>query len=411
MKSYLFSGHNIETADEMKCAMEWTDGIPGVRVAVCLPLTDTAPICKLEGVSYINNIEYNDNGMIIWKADKIGKGKLMLWNNLNLPTTLPRLSKTHPENPETLFVSIKPRKKSSESLVNQEAESSEDDDQFDNEYDDFEGITDDKKLFFCPEEGCIKSFQRYSSFQKHLDSERHKYSPENMTLYDKTLIQYAKKLEQGTSSVTSNLQDQCLPPKSTDWPEVSELSTGWALKTAAPKKRFTETQKKFLIDVFQNGENTGHKEDPAEVAKSMRKTRNLDGTRMFERDSFLTPRQISSFFSRQAKKKVLCSASETAFDDINEDEEVPNVEEQNIQELTDEVISAIGIRHPIVYGAYNICELSSNLKLTEFSINMLKEICTSMELDTSQITVKRKKPYVELIDAIVSKCSCSANEM
>ena len=82
-----------------------------------------------------------------------------------------------------------------------------------------------------------------------------------------------------------------------------------------------------------------------------------------------------------------------------------------MQELKDEVISAIGFRHPIVYGAYNICELSSNSKITEFSIKMLKEICTSMELDTSQITVKRKKPYVELIDAIVSKCSCSANEM
>ena len=123
------------------------------------------------------------------EAYKIGKGKIMLWNNLNLSTTLPRLSKTHPENPETSFVSIKPRKESSESSLNQEAESSEDDDQFDNKYDDFEGITDDKKLFFCPEEGCIKSFQRYSSFQKHLDSERHKYSLENMTLYDKTMIQ------------------------------------------------------------------------------------------------------------------------------------------------------------------------------------------------------------------------------
>ena len=216
MKSYLFSGHNIETADEMKCTMESTGGIPGVCVAVCLPPTDAAPICKLEGVSYINNIEYNENGMIVWKAYKIGKGKIMLWNNLNLPTTLPRLSKTHPENPETSFVSIKPRKESSESSLNQEAESSENDDQFDNEYDDFEGTTDDKKLFFCPEDGCIKSFQRYSSFQKHLDSERHKYSLENMTLYDKTMIQYAKKLEQGTSSVTSSLQDQGLPPRSTD---------------------------------------------------------------------------------------------------------------------------------------------------------------------------------------------------
>ena len=98
------------------------------------------------------------------------------------------LSKTHPENPETSFVSIKQEKKSPESLLNQEAESSKDDDQFDNEYDDFEAITEDKKLFFCPEEGCIKSFQRYSSYQKHLDSERHKHSLENMTLYDKTIV-------------------------------------------------------------------------------------------------------------------------------------------------------------------------------------------------------------------------------
>ena len=82
-----------------------------------------------------------------------------------------------------------------------------------------------------------------------------------MTLYDETMIQYAKKLEQGTSSVTSNLQDQGLSPKSPDGPVVSGLSTGWALKTAAPKKRFTKTQKKFLIDMFQNGENTGHKDD------------------------------------------------------------------------------------------------------------------------------------------------------
>ena len=139
--------------------MESTGGIPGVRVAVCLPPTDAAPICKLEGVSYTNNTEYNDNGMIVWKAYKIGDGKIMLWNTLNLPTTLPRLSKTLPENPETSFVSIKPRKKSSESSLNQETESSEDDDQYDNEYDEFDGITDDKKLFFCPEEDALSHFK------------------------------------------------------------------------------------------------------------------------------------------------------------------------------------------------------------------------------------------------------------
>ena len=39
------------------------------------------------------------------------------------------------------------------------------------------------KLFSCPEEGCIKSFQRFSSLQHHLDVGRHNYALENETLF------------------------------------------------------------------------------------------------------------------------------------------------------------------------------------------------------------------------------------
>ena len=41
------------------------------------------------------------------------------------------------------------------------------------------------KLFSCPEEGCVKSFRRFSSLQPHLDAKRHWYVLEHETLFDK----------------------------------------------------------------------------------------------------------------------------------------------------------------------------------------------------------------------------------
>lgn len=63
-----------------------------------------------------------------------------------------------------------------------------DDDSFDSE--------DESGLLFCREEGCTRSFQRFSSLQKHLDYESHKYAFERKTLYDKAMLGYAAKLEQ-----------------------------------------------------------------------------------------------------------------------------------------------------------------------------------------------------------------------
>ena len=40
-------------------------------------------------------------------------------------------------------------------------------------------------MFSCPEESCIKTFQRSSALQAHLDEGRHKYALEKETLLDK----------------------------------------------------------------------------------------------------------------------------------------------------------------------------------------------------------------------------------
>ena len=47
------------------------------------------------------------------------------------------------------------------------------------------------QLFFCPEEGCITSYQRFAALQHHLDFGKHERKLERETLLDKAVHGYA----------------------------------------------------------------------------------------------------------------------------------------------------------------------------------------------------------------------------
>ena len=163
-------------------------------------------------------------------------------------------------------------------------------------------------------------------------------------------------------------------------------------------------RKKYLTDVFNNGQSTGRKANPEAVAQSMRRAKNKDGTHMFNKDEYLTAQQIAGFFSCYAKKKKLGCPSDGDEYEINY-----TSEEIAMFDLMKEVMDVVSVQHPIIFQNYNICEMSSKSKLTSFSIQMLQEICDSLELDTSGITIRRKKPYVLLLEELVTTCSCSAS--
>ena len=121
------------------------------------------------------------------------------------------------------------------------------------------------KLFSCPEEECVKFFQRSSSLQHHLDAGRHCYALEHETLFDKAMMTYAEKLEQGVATAEAPIEDTGTP-QSLDF--SSPLQMSWALKSSSTQRtRLTESQKLYLTDVFQTGEQTGHKADPNSVSK------------------------------------------------------------------------------------------------------------------------------------------------
>ena len=51
------------------------------------------------------------------------------------------------------------------------------------------------KLFPSPENGCVKSFQRFSNLENHHDFGKHNYALERETFFDKAILSYATKLD------------------------------------------------------------------------------------------------------------------------------------------------------------------------------------------------------------------------
>lgn len=149
------------------------------------------------------------------------------------------------------------------------------------------------------------------------------------------------------------------------------------------------------MEVFLTGECPGRKADPCNVSKAMRKATNPDGTYIFDASSYLTSQQVASFFSRLAAKKNVQAESDDSQD--NPDEEMKIIQEEIEQDLTRKVMDEISIQYPLMYANHSICELAAASKLSKFSVQMLSDICKSFKLDVSSPTIKRKKPYIDLL--------------
>ena len=304
VRIYLNSGQDVKTTDQLKNAIESSGGVSGVRATLCdkLDIPKSAPV-KWDGVSLINNIEYSNEGMRVWRSYAVGPGKFLPWSQFTLPESysVPVLNiLKEAKIPKAQFITITPRRKVT-CTQQEDVQLRSGMTEASNELSDEDQECHDK-LFSCPEDGCIKSFQRFSSLQHHLDVGRHSYALENETLFDKAMISYATKLEQGTDIVENPVEDieACHA-----FNFCSSLPMGWALKSASIQRtRLSESQKQYLTEVFQSGERTGHKADPSNVSKSMRKARNADGSFNFGAASYLTSQQVASFFSRLAAKRV-----------------------------------------------------------------------------------------------------------
>ena len=388
MRIHLNSGNDIETPAQMVDAILSSGGVPAVNISLCESITvPDMPSLKVEGVSLLNKVEYNVDGIGVWKAYDIGCGKLL---KLQYPSAseLPTLTaaQTHSSN----FTSIKARRTNAPPQVYDEV------DRDANTKENLARV--DEALFACPEEGCTRTFLRHSSMQRHLDCGKHERALERETLTDRAIKAYAERLEGQTPSVPEVIANT-RPEQTRD--DSRSLAMGWALKAGAVRKRFTPSQKAYLTAKFKLGEQSGQKADPASVARAMVSAKDASGNRLFTSEDFLTAQQISGFFSRLSAKKTLHDDEEQSDDDFES-----ALHEAEIDELRNMALHELAPRHPITYDAYNLCDMAAKSKLKSFSVSVLREICLFFSIDIAGITMHRKQPYVSKIESLCLSCTC-----
>ena len=252
-------------------------------------------------------------------------------------------------------------------------------------------------LFSCPQEGCVRVFQRFSGLERHLFLEACALCPEKFSLLDLAKQEYASRLHEGTGLVPSLhfpasqvLADRCLACKE-----------GWALKGAKKAERFNEAQKSYLEAKFNIGQSTGKRLDPDVVAKEMRRARGPNGDRLFAVTTFLSAQQISSFFSRLAAKARKKEAHVTEQDALAVEEEV------NFPTARNRVLSSLNVTHPIVVDQYDLCALVKSKEIKKLKVGLLQVLCESLDLQAPIPPVRKKAPYVSLLQELVESCSCS----
>ena len=168
IRIYLNYGQDVETPEQMKNAVESSGSMPGVRVMLCdtqnIPMS--VPV-KWEGFSFIHNIEYGNEGMRVWRSYAVGTGKFLPWSQFDFPENYSVPMRTILKEARDPKAAITARRKppqtqqGEEQLTSGVGEASDEQSE-----DDMECHC---KLFACPEEGCAKSFQRFSSLKHHLD--------------------------------------------------------------------------------------------------------------------------------------------------------------------------------------------------------------------------------------------------
>ena len=127
------------------------------------------------------------------------------------------------------------------------------------------GSNSDFVTFDCPDSRCIRQFRRESNLCNHLIYENHKYLPSTQCLLDKAGIIYKQRVENDQRINAPTINNFIVIPSSTTSP-LDPLHEGWAIFRSKANKAFTQRQRAYLADKYNDGEQTGGKWDPAAVA-------------------------------------------------------------------------------------------------------------------------------------------------
>ena len=265
--------------------------------------------------------------------------------------------------------------------------------------------TDDNQPFSSwPEPRCKCVFAAFVDLELHLDVGEHDVEVQTKgNVYDKIRRDWAcmfTTVQKEKAPTNRNRNDEASRSETGE----EELQMGWAMhKSRGGKTHFSQQVREYLTLKFDLGEKTGQKADSNQVSRDMRNARTVGSKRLFSREEWLTGTQIQGFFSRLASARRRRNNAQQSL--VSENEDVEDTHEQEHNAMVEEVISEIGLKHPIIFDVYNICEYHHNGKLSLFNVSMLRDMCRYFELSFKSRDVK--KELLKKVSAIAEECSCN----
>ena len=69
------------------------------------------------------------------------------------------------------------------------------------------------------------------------------------------------------------------------------------------------------------------------------------------------------------------------------------------------MIENLGLKHPIIFDVYNLCQYYHSNKLSSFNDSMLKDMCEYFEIPYKSGDLKRD--LLAKVSELVKECECS----
>ena len=263
-------------------------------------------------------------------------------------------------------------------------------------HDPTDNTNESSSVFTCPQDGCVRVFQRLSSLEKHLSLEKCPKSLEKRSLLDLAKLGYKSRSEEGTTSQVISFASFFRDTREATSGEV-EVKEGWALKPSKKAYRFNQNQRDYLNAKFTIGQTSRRKLDGNIVSREMRRAKGPDGDRLFKVSEFPTPQQCTSYLSRLAAKVRRQTSDDAEIQAV--------VEEENFT-MARETILSITLQHPITYDQHDICTMAKGGSLERLKLGMFPYICQQLELEVPPKPVRRKALYVDLLKKTVINFTC-----
>ena len=96
VRTHLNAGNDIESPVKMRDVILSCCGVPAANVSSCECVeVSCEPLAKIEGISQISNVQFEESGLRVWRAYKLGPGKQIPKVKLSIPSIsqLPALTR------------------------------------------------------------------------------------------------------------------------------------------------------------------------------------------------------------------------------------------------------------------------------------------------------------------------------